>query len=490
MKEWSSFQQDIFNTYTRTDFNIVIGATAGSGKTTLLIELLKLTPYNTHQVFLAFNKSIKEEIEKRIDNLEMDNAKAYTLHSLGMRSLVLHFNKRLEMRENKIWMIAGIVNKNKWKMEKKDFIKTIVRITQLVDLYRMTLCQCISDIRDVALKLGVDHTLQELEYVIDVINEYANYNRNPDIIDYTDMVYIPATNNSITIASPAKVIYIDECQDLNLCQHKLVDKLVNQNKARWVAVGDKNQSIYGFSGAHSKSFDLFKDKDNVIEKPLSISYRCPKLIVDEANRVFEDSMEASPFAEDGEIVDDGKVSEIREGDMVLCRNLRPLIELFFKLIQRGRKCYIKGKDLGKGLVQLIKPFKFNSSSSLMIEMEILLKNKILELNERGIDNPKNHPIYIKLTEKINVISCISKNFSTTQQIIEFLDKIFSDDEKEGVSLSTIHKAKGLENQNVFFLNHHLIPSKYATTSDQKIQEDNLRFVAITRSQDKLTYLEI
>jgi superfamily I DNA/RNA helicase len=47
---------------------------------------------------------------------------------------------------------------------------------------------------------------------------------------------------------------VDEAQDLNLAQHKLIDNLLGQGDIRkWVAVGDRRQSIYGFSGSHAGS---------------------------------------------------------------------------------------------------------------------------------------------------------------------------------------------------------------------------------------------
>ena len=52
-------------------------------------------------------------------------------------------------------------------------------------------------------------------------------------------------------------------------------------------------------------------------------------------------------------------------------------------------------------------------------------------------------------------------------------------------LSTIHKAKGLENERVFFLLPDIIPSKYATQPWQIEQEMNLKYVATTRAKHTL-----
>ena len=57
----------------------------------------------------------------------------------------------------------------------------------------------------------------------------------------------------------------------------------------------------------------------------------------------------------------------------------------------------------------------------------------------------------------------------------------------GVTLSTIHKSKGLEADNVYFLQPDLLPSKYAVTELALYAEKCLKFVAITRSRKNLIY---
>ena len=55
---------------------------------------------------------------------------------------------------------------------------------------------------------------------------------------------------------------------------------------------------------------------------------------------------------------------------------------------------------------------------------------------------------------------------------------------------TIHKSKGLENDNVFFLAPELIPSRFATQPWQLEQESNLKYVAITRAKNSLIYVPL
>lgn len=107
-----------------------------------------------------------------------------------------------------------------------------------------------------------------------------------------------------------------------------------------------------------------------------------------------------------------------------------------------------------------------------------------------IKQPKKHRSYVGLLEKIQICIFVSDKYDTVDKIISLFKRIFSDRDFDGITLSTIHKSKGLEAKNIFFVNQSLIPSEFARTEEQLIQEKNLRYVAITRAEEKLTYLQI
>jgi superfamily I DNA/RNA helicase len=67
---------------------------------------------------------------------------------------------------------------------------------------------------------------------------------------------------------------------------------------RIIAVGDRNQAIYGFRGAHSASMDEIKKRFNARTLPLSVSYRCPQAVVLKA-REWVERIEWAEGAEDG-----------------------------------------------------------------------------------------------------------------------------------------------------------------------------------------------
>jgi DNA helicase-2/ATP-dependent DNA helicase PcrA len=65
-----------------------------------------------------------------------------------------------------------------------------------------------------------------------------------------------------------------------------------------------------------------------------------------------------------------------------------------------------------------------------------------------------------------------------------LSELFADD-KIGVTLSTVHKAKGLESNTVYILGPELLPAPWAKSSQEQEQERNIKYVATTRAMRTL-----
>jgi hypothetical protein len=91
-------------------------------------------------------------------------------------------------------------------------------------------------------------------------------------------------------------------------------------------------------------------------------------------------------------------------------------------------------------------------------------------------------------EKIDIITMLAEGVESKEEVIAKIDALFSDVEKTGIQLSTIHRSKGLEADRVFIIHRDLMPSKYAKTDWEKEQEENLRYVAITRAKQHLGYV--
>lgn len=246
-------------------------------------------------------------------------------------------------------------------------------------------------------------------------------------------------------------------------------------------------SIYGFSGSDIESWDKFKQIENLIELPLSLCYRCGKNIVDKSNTVHN-IMESPEWMHEGEVIENGNLLYVKSGDFVLCRNTKPLVQLYFKLLSEEKPAYIKGSDIGKGLIKILDEYKNLSSQDTLLEMNKQLNSIYRNLIQYGVQQPQKHQKYLSYREKIDIIELFSLKYKHTKEIIVIIDKIFSDD-GDGIVLSTIHKCKGLESNDVYIYLPHLIPSKYAKKDWELDQEANLLYVAMTRAKKRLIFVK-
>jgi superfamily I DNA/RNA helicase len=92
-------------------------------------------------------------------------------------------------------------------------------------------------------------------------------------------------------------------------------------------------------------------------------------------------------------------------------------------------------------------------------------------------------------DMIKSLEILSDDINTADELIEKINNIFSDRKKGGISLSTIHKAKGLEADNVYIACRELMPSTRAKKDWEIRQEYNLMYVAYTRAKNKLGFID-
>lgn len=282
----------------------------------------------------------------------------------------------------------------------------------------------------------------------------------------------------------ANGILVHNCQDLNFLQRNLVLSMIS-NRGRLISVGDKKQSIYSFMSADLDVYDSIVERPNTLNLPLSISYRCSKAVVREAQKVFLEGIEAWSEAKEGSVLP-GELDTAEIGDFVLCRNNKPLVEAFIYLLKLKKPAVIKGKDIGENLLLIL------DKVSEPKDLDSLLEQKLADLQQKGIPPhiAVNTDTYIALEEKVMILKVLFKEWTTIEELTSQMGKIFSEDVKGKVVLSTIHKSKGLEADNVYFLNQELIPSERAKTEKAKYAEECLRFVAITRAKQNLIYCNI
>lgn len=476
---WFGFTVDGDNRYLLGDFTI----THNSGKTFTLCKLAEITPPIKSSIFLAFNKSIAEELGQRLPR----TVKAQTLHSCALSSLCKAFSLNFSLSDSKNFNLA------KEKMEfkgvhSKRIPGMIMKICRLYDLMRFNLVQ---DDVEAIISLGerygeeADENLAKRAIELRMLNKKIadNYflkggsGKLP--MDFTDMLYYATQYVHREDFKQYNVVMLDECQDISPLQFEVV-KMCKTPRGRLIAVGDEKQSIYSFMGSNLDSLQAIKNAPNTVTLPLSMTYRCAQDIVAEACKVFPDGIVAAPGAVKG-FVGDGTFKDAQEGDFILCRNNAPLVDAFITLLRQGKKCTILGKEFGDELVSLI------DSVEDVWGLEQVLENMISKLQKKGVKSPTKCEAYDKLNEKVNVLLSLYEYFGDLETVRSRIYDIFVENASRGITLSTIHRSKGLEADRIFFLQPELLPSKYATTELALYAEKCLQFVAITRARKSLIY---
>lgn len=483
-KEWSKYQQAIFSVYENTKSNLFIKATAGASKTTCMLECLKRTSPVKTKIFLAFNKSIADELKTKVPL----GAETSTFHSKGLKILLQNYRVKFKVNENKAFGICKKILVLD-DIPAKQQPRYIFELQEIWNQIRVNLfVNYPVDIPAICIEKDFEFKERMIDDIEDLEKEWMKgmkkISQGEFQMDFTDMLWVPYLMIAEEDFPKYDIVFIDEGQDLNVLQREIALRLVKPKKGRFVIVGDFSQAIYGFQGASVDNFEVFQKIPNTMILPLSITYRCAKRIVEEAKTVFPDDIEASPWAEEG-VVRKGTLGEAQSGDFVLCRNNLPLVAAFIVFLKLEKKATIKGKELGESLLLIL------DKISDIKDLDTLLEAKLEELVKKGMSRVAalNNPSYIVLEEKCMILRLLYNQFPSMIDLCSTIEKIFTEN-TEGIVLCTCHKSKGLEADRVFFLNPELIPSQYAKTEKALYGEKCLKFVAITRARKELVYCNI
>lgn len=505
----------------KTPPHLMISARAGTGKTTTLVEGLKVlkglptafTPSEQQAAiwaslalsgdartvcFVAFNKSIATELASRIPA----GCEAMTMHSMGFKAVNKAFT-RLRVNEHRVTdLIAKELGRDIYDLRKEK--PTLLAATKkLVGLVKMNLAETsIEALTELASHYDVEMDGCRAD-VFDLVPKIVDRCRDPladGCLDFDDMVWLP-----VALDLPMfryDLLLIDEAQDLNRCQQAIAKKC----GTRLVFCGDERQAIYGFAGADSESMPrLAKElKANVL--PLTVTRRCGKKIVEEAKRHVPDfsAFETNPegvvrnalypiqpgaaFKEKVDIgVEKSYLAEVRDGDFVVCRSNAPLVNQCFKMIRMGKKATIQGRDVGQGLISLVKKLDARTVPELVTKLNQWTARELDK--EQAKKNPSETRIQ-GIEDKSECLMAFVDNAATVDGVVRKIEELFTDrKDQPGVRLSSIHKAKGLESQRVYFLRPAVQPvnqrQQKAWVADQ---EANLVYVAVTRAISELVFV--
>lgn len=517
-----------------------VNALAGTGKTYTLMQIVQavLAARPDSTIFLgAYNKSIATELQTKLSGLGIDpkRASASTLHSAGFQALGSYLKNvkglsRLNVENKKVEQILSALGteciraaaaastpaKAQEANEKaaicqnqKGFVLKAVSLAKQRAFGVVHPVDQMEKWYELIEHFGLDEDWDELEYKHSesmIRLAITVYNRSLDqvlegTIDFDDMILAPLFYRAKFW--PKDMVLVDEAQDLNPARRILAIRMAGEN-GRVICVGDRNQAIYGFTGADSDSMDIVRDQLGSVEFPLTCTYRCPKTVVTAAQQFVPayEAFETNPLgtvrtvplitiaAEDGTKQPDFSNETLTKDDAILCRNTAPLVEMAWTLIKRGVACRVEGREIGQGLITMARRWKVVKLDAFRNRVETWKAREVAKYQAKDRED-----MIQAVEDKADTICCIidsltaegKRNVSDFEAFVTNLFGDTKDGEKPQVlTLSTVHKSKGREWKRVYILGRNkYMPSKYARKPWQIQQEANLQYVAITRAMEEL-----
>lgn len=484
---WSSYQKDIFEDVAEGDHHTVIEALAGSAKTTSIVESIKHIPKNKNALFCAFNKRVVEDLKKK--DIPWD-VNVSTLHSHGLRAITNAYGRqKVEFKR-----VGGILGKM-FEGRTGNTFELRVRLEKAVSLCKSALAlddQAIDDVLD-QFMIDVSNASrrgdpeEDRQAFIDYVKEALNCCKTiKGQIDFDDMVWIPIVNK-IPIDRYNR-LFVDELQDLSPVQKEIVYKSITKS-GRICAVGDENQSIYQWRGAAVDSIKEMVHRLDARVLPLPICYRCPSSVIEVAQEIVP-RIQAAPNAIRGTVLEVDELSMLASanpGDVILSRLNAPLLGLCFNFLSAGRKALILGRDIGSSLAAFIRKSNTNTVQELMHYTDEWRMRETARLLNRP--EPRKREAEA-VDDKANCINVLSQNARTIQDVLATIESLFNDaNETNAITLSSVHKFKGLERDTVYMLMRSFRVNRDRwgeEVIDARMQEElNIAYVAITRAKKNL-----
>jgi uncharacterized protein (TIGR00375 family) len=267
---------------------LLILAGPGTGKTrtlaariAYLIQSRGIEPRNI--LALTFTNKAAAEMKNRLQSQlsapkGLEDAHLYTFHALGLSILKTH---------------APCTGRNSGfsLIDENDRLAVVRSLPGMTKDRVRSVCDEISILkRD--LKSQGEISDPEIQRVFELYEEYL---RRQNLFDLDDLIQKPVSiflSKAEVLAEYRQLfnwILVDEYQDINLVQYRLIRLLAPEGHSNLFAIGDPNQAIYGFRGADVGFINQFlSDYPTAKLFNLSHSYRCSDTILQASHQVLAD----------------------------------------------------------------------------------------------------------------------------------------------------------------------------------------------------------
>jgi len=457
----------------------------GTGKTHKLISRAKAyirigTPLDKIAYF-AFTKKAANVAR---DRMPVDNDKLYyfrTLHSFAFDQLDLNIKKVMQGEDyTKIGKNVNLRVKyfDKYNKEEKFYLDNDSPYFQMIG-------RAIN--RDVTIREEFDrneHNTKEIRWPLlkNINDNLINYKKVKKKLDFNDMINQLIEKDDLP---KFKVIFIDEAQDLSPLQWKLFDKLKQYADDIYLA-GDDDQAIFAWAGADVNRFINEPAKEKVLKYSKRISKAVQEQSIIPLNNIVGQRKLKQYYPRDYEGVCE-RINNLDQIDvttgkwLILTRTVSRLIKMT-KELRKINLYYETNK--GKSFKVLLYNASINYNSWCRgIQLE---EKEIKDVKQFIGSGPE------KWNKDIDWFDAFKEaDLDEKEYIKNMLDNGENLDERARILVSTIHAAKGGEEDNVILCLDlgQKIKKAIKKSQDKYDEENRVWYVGATRARNNLYKLK-
>lgn len=339
-------------------------------------------------------------------------------------------------------------------------------------------------------------------YCFDLLGKVGSLEKSSEIVKKT---IHKIKNNEVEASRITKtVLVIDEAQDMDEDEFALISVLMEQNEEmRVIAVGDDDQNIYEFRGASSKYLEKFIKDNNAAKHELIENYRSKSNLVDFTNqfvKAISHRLKQTPII--AKQNDNGKLKIVRyESENIIT----PLVQDILDTGLSGTTCILTKinedalqiaglllkNNIQAKLIQSNDGFNlYNLAEVRYFLSHLNLRDDIFIItDEIWLNAKRKMATKYRQSNKLEILGNIIKEFEASNPKKKYKSDLevfikeskledFYSENGETIFVSTIHKAKGREFDNVF-----LMLENFKATSDGAKRQ---LYVAMTRAKQNLT----
>lgn len=290
---------------------LLVLAGPGSGKTRVLtLRIARILEESAGQHFrilaLTFTNKAAGEMRGRVEELaptELARVRLTTFHSFAAELLQQHGN-HLDFRpdfqilsndadrEALLDEVLGQLRKNLTYSLPNHFEAgpLLPAVTRLLE-------RCVPP--DQAESLLEQNNVENAAPLAQVYREYRDALRRTNSLDFPSLIAESLDlleHNPFLVKHVRKVfkhILVDEFQDTNNSQYRLLCLLVNPDPSTLFVVADDDQIIYQWNGASPRRIESLRQDFSVSEIQLPENYRCPPIVIEMANALIEKNLNRS-----------------------------------------------------------------------------------------------------------------------------------------------------------------------------------------------------